>query len=111
MKETHVRGSFSQEFCETSLTALADLLPYLDKLPTDPDELFQVDLYPMILSYIKRMQAADINEWEDKSHIRLAKVVFGCVMAWPTRKLLLQHLIAAVVIRSRSRSVRSSTTS
>jgi hypothetical protein len=60
--------------------SLADPLPYLDKLPTDPEELFQVDLYPMILSYIKRMQAADINEWEDKSHIRLAKVVFGWVM-------------------------------
>jgi len=60
--------------------SLVNPLPYLDKLPTDPDELFQVDLYPMILGYIKRMQAAHINEWEDKSHIRLAKAVFGWVM-------------------------------
>jgi hypothetical protein len=60
--------------------SLADPLPYLDELPPDPDGLFRVDLYPMILGYIKRMQAVEVNEWEDKSHIRLAKVVFGWFM-------------------------------
>lgn len=54
-------------------------LDYLDRLPEDPAELFQVDLYPMILSYIARMRRQDVNEWES-SEIKELKLVFGWVM-------------------------------
>lgn len=62
--------------------SLPNPLPYLDKLPGDPEALFQVDLYPMILGYLQLMNDKDINEWEDPSDVRLMKVVFGWVMEY-----------------------------
>lgn len=38
---------------------LPESLTYLDQLPRDPGELFQIDCLPFIISYVKRMEGED----------------------------------------------------